>query len=1012
MSIYAVPPNSPDSNIDTRQVDVLPPVPQAGDIRINAISPLLIPNLVTGLPADENVLGGINLAMTEDRDNPNDPNESRGVSTYIDPWVNQAPGDKWTVRARHINDLTSIALRTDDVSATQLNQRIHARLPGHLLRNGINELYVGVLRLSAGPGGEEDEAQSPRLPVLILKDLPGGPDPDPERPDHQNLAPPTVSADILKNGVTQDQLNRGVEVSCPPHLFMRKNSEITLHWGDQVMRLLVTEADVGQPIRFLVTRSTIEAAGDSKRLSVYYSLRDVVDNRSADNSQRLMLVVNTRLDLLDAPNVNDADENGIVDLQALAGRDALVVISSPPISFVTSDQVVLHYAGVAANGEIYAENFVVPVIRNGRTLNFDLPHYWLRRCVHGQAVLSYTLTRNGEVRRSRSAGIRIDGLPIQLPAPEVPESAGGALPADTPGAQVRVLKLVGAIANDVVRIYWEGTAADGSTPLPYITQRQLDAELAKQDIFFTVARQNIEPLINGRLRVRYEVFRNGRLLDTSEILELFVGVAATQLPAPTVPNAPGDVLIPENFPNGTDAVIAVYIDMQTLDRIVFDCVGTTPAQSYRRVLDLEPAMVGQPVKLPIPAQTIASNRGQSVQLVYTTTNAATQVQRISERRILTIRAPIPVPGISVVRDASNAVIPSNGSTYSTTVTLSGPRGANSPVEILDNDNVIATVPAGAQGIWTSQPLPMTTGSHRFTVRTPGSTQESALWAITVLLIHPVAINSLIDGNNVAIGNGGATFSTTATLRGTATPGEQVQILLNGTVRQNVPVDSKGNWTYTINPLAVFAHRFLARPVPANRPDSNAWVLNVRSEWTDINTLFQNNSYDGWLLHNAARCGSIRGWQGRPMFCNFTDFGAPTGFAGTIFYRDLTFLPGTYQFRVNATHIAEGGPNPNLLNPILSLTEDGQYLRVDRALPKDGRFYDLILNLTVTTRQRRRLYVNNFQDGSNGNDYVISQISVIRTSGGGGGILTAPEEFHDLPPYEGPLPTIDMPQRKK
>lgn len=224
MSIYAVPPNSPDLNIDTRQVDVLPPVPQSGDIRINAITPPLIPSLVTGLPEDENVLGGINQAMTEGRDNPNDPNEPRGVSCFCDPWVNQEVGDKWTVRARHINDTTSIALRTGDVSTTQLNQRIHARLPGHLLRNGISELYVGVLRLSAGPGDEEDEEHSPRLPVLILKDLPGGPDPDPELADHQNLAPPTVSADILKNGVTQDQLDKGVEVTCPPHLFMRKNS--------------------------------------------------------------------------------------------------------------------------------------------------------------------------------------------------------------------------------------------------------------------------------------------------------------------------------------------------------------------------------------------------------------------------------------------------------------------------------------------------------------------------------------------------------------------------------------------------------------------------------------------------------------------------------------------------------------------------------------------------------------------------------------------------------------------
>lgn len=368
-----------------------------------------------------------------------------------------------------------------------------------------------------------------------------------------------------------------------------------------------------------------------------------------------------------------------------------------------------------------------------------------------------------------------------------------------------------------------------------------------------------------------------------------------------------------------------------------------------------------------------------------------------------------LPDIRALRDTNNIFIPNAGSSYTDVVYLSGMREIKTAVEIRDNSRVIATIATRDQVGWASPPLPVAVGRHIFTVRVPGSAQESAAWIIDVMPMRPVTIDSLIDGNNASIANGGTTTSDTATLHGTATPGQSLYILLNGDVQQQVPVNAAGRWTCTISPLFVYVHRFVA--VSASSGESNTWQLEVRSEWTNINTLFQDNSYDGWLLHNAARCGSIRGWIDRPMFCNFTDFGPQTGFAGTIFYRDLIFLPGTYQFGVRATHIAEGGPNPKLVNPIFSLTEDAQFQQVDRALPKDGQFYDLILTLTVTARKRIRLYINNRQDGSNGNDYVIERIWVLLMSGGGD-LMSVPPQYNELPPYEGPLRQIDMPMWKE
>ncbi|MFJ2712127.1 hypothetical protein ACIOZM_14730 [Pseudomonas sp. NPDC087346] len=284
-------------------------------------------------------------------------------------------------------------------------------------------------------------------------------------------------------------------------------------------------------------------------------------------------------------------------------------------------------------------------------------------------------------------------------------------------------------------------------------------------------------------------------------------------------------------------------------------------------------------------------------------------------------------------------------------------------------------------------------------------------AINTAPVVATVITSMTDSAGVSLPNGGSTFQTGGTLRGTAAPNQQLQILLNGVVSQNVSADSRGDWSYSISGLAVFLHTFIARPTPSGAPDSTPWQINIKLEWEDHYTSLATNSYNGWITYTGARCGSIRQFpmngQWVTAFFNFTDQGAPTGFAGAVFYRDFLFIPGQYQFTFEGTHVADS-PAEQLLDPILCAdTSMAQWPGARRAVPKNGVWYLFLNAFTITQRQVARMYISNFQDGSYGNDFGIRNINIVRVNSVGG-LMSAPEAEPELPVYTEPLPDLKYP----
>ncbi|UVM51677.1 hypothetical protein LOY38_06440 [Pseudomonas sp. B21-015] len=175
-------------------------------------------------------------------------------------------------------------------------------------------------------------------------------------------------------------------------------------------------------------------------------------------------------------------------------------------------------------------------------------------------------------------------------------------------------------------------------------------------------------------------------------------------------------------------------------------------------------------------------------------------------------------------------------------------------------------------------------------------------------------------------------------------------------------------------------------------------------WTDLHDTFQSN-YGGWIPWNAARGGSIRNWAGVTAFFNFTDSGPVDQAAGAIFYRDVEFPPGQYVCSIEACHIKEY-PNPGLRNPLLSVEDSAGSAFLVHELPKNGVWYTLSIRLTITQKQTRRLYLNNRQNISNGNDFGIRNVRITRIENGGA--MSNVPTASQAPQYNGVISKLVLP----
>ncbi len=176
-------------------------------------------------------------------------------------------------------------------------------------------------------------------------------------------------------------------------------------------------------------------------------------------------------------------------------------------------------------------------------------------------------------------------------------------------------------------------------------------------------------------------------------------------------------------------------------------------------------------------------------------------------------------------------VTNGGTTVATSVTLYGTATANTQVEIFDGILSRGTFDVDFNSEWTSTPITMDIGTHKFTAKTVGGTQTSAAWEVNVATeVRPVINQAETPLGDVP--NGGQTSATSVILHGTATANTQVEIFDNGTSKGTFAVNASEIWTSTSIAMSTDTHSFTAKTVGGTQT-STAWTIIVATEITPV-----------------------------------------------------------------------------------------------------------------------------------------------------------------------------------
>ncbi|HEY9130460.1 MAG TPA: hypothetical protein VIM98_01785 [Dyella sp.] len=751
------------------------------------------------------------------------------LSVFVPPYGGMNPGDYIEV----FWDNSGIPIASTTVNDNNKDKYVGLPLPYSSFANGRFTPYYRVRRIS------DLLLFSETRDIWVKLNRPGDFDPNPFTPEQEYLLAPILPEDV-RDGLDDNRAALGVDVTIPPYPNMADYDRIDFSWGgsgDGIRRVYTVQPDeVGQPIVLHMTEAEILGAGDGEVL-LMYTVIDAAYNRTADAKWSMV----TRLDVLannsplDAPYVIEVDENDVIDLAVLGGANATAMIYTISGSlFAVNDTIEFTWAGIDSHGAALTPYTDSQTIRRvPGPLIFIVPNAIVVASAGGRAILSYVLRKqNGDAIDSRHSTVRIAGQAApDLPPPIVTPSL---LPADIAHAEVTVPAYPGMGEGDRVTLIWAGTDRNGQ-PTDYRTTFDVTQAWVGQDLPFPIdGPEHIAPLAGGSATVYYEIdYAAGpALVRESERLELPIGDAANQLPAPTVIEAPDGIFDPAltlanvRIP-GTTLVANDRIDLTW----VGDITGTYTDNATVRT-------TGQAANFAVPAARIAGNRQITI---HYTVNGSLPSTSLTLR--VAASGDLPIPEVD---QANNGVltladIPAGGAI--------GRVRPYSGIGLNDEVTLYLEQPAGTVRWQLMETVTDTTQDLTFTIPRSimvGLVNRTIQLRYTVQFAHggsdgqsAVAHFSVEDGANEqpviesvrdALGreipNGSTTGATTLTLSGTAARNERVQLFDGNVSLGIVDVSASGRWSLTVAGLGSGVHAFTAEGLYDNFPVSAPYGLRI------------------------------------------------------------------------------------------------------------------------------------------------------------------------------------------
>jgi len=616
---------------------------------IRAFDPVVISGVIEDMKT-EGADCGLNHARLH--------SHASGLLIGILSYLNMREGD-W-IRVFWGDDSTPVA--TGGIGEEHLDDDIFSMyVPVNRVPDGLHSLYYIVTR--AGSGNQDES-----LPINIFTRtvFPGGTDPEPDKPGHQNLRPPIV--DLPASGIIDgDAAKQGVNVTIERYPNMRVYDTVRLSWGGEFVEHEVTQAEVDAgSLDILVTEQTILAAGDSDDLVVIYWIWDEVHNQASAWSERTNVIVEVGEGLLQGPYIQNPDPDtpapDLIDLDVLGDADLEVFVSLVNGTGVAAgDYVELTWIGTTSQGQVISPELApLRVSRVPSVLVFDIPNAALLPLAQGRGVVSYVVTRDGsEIAASKRAFATFQGAEQRLPKPVVSDMVNGTL--DPTLDSVTVTVDGDALGGgDTLDIIWLGTRSNG-TPLLEEFRRNISGGNAGKPVTVTIPGERlIAPLNGGSVSVYYRLIKYGSTVPLESDRELLmVGEAQFELPAPfTRPPSDSGALDPDDIVDQLEIVILPYPGMQA-DQVLHLSWRASGGGQHSDFLPISQPIEGQTVVFYMDRALVEEFLGEDIEVAYRVEHPG-EPTRLSAPAKFTVGAKAaPLPDPEVVEAKGNVLNPAD-----------------------------------------------------------------------------------------------------------------------------------------------------------------------------------------------------------------------------------------------------------------------------------------------------------------------------------------------------------------
>lgn len=364
---------------------------------------------------------------------------------------------------------------------------------------------------------------------------------------------------------------------------------------------VISGAGVGRTVTFSVDGNQISPLGGGS-LTVYYQ---VTNDSGIRESEHLELSVSAAVQPLPAPQVKEA-------LDGFLSPDVLqaTVLITAYQDMATQDRVDLLWRGNVSGD--YTDWLPVTSATVGHDLDFTV--YAESITPNSSAEVSYSVTPEGGSPRPSAVLYLGIGEPLQLPAPTIDQAEGDLLdPANVPnGATVRIAASANLEAGDVLTVHWVGTPGAGSIDIPH----NVSGGQAGKEVTVVVPLSVVEANEGNSIELSYDLARASGAEETSPASTYRILTAALPLPPPSIDEAVGNELNPDDVPAGATVNIPASADLREGDHVTVRWQGLPGPGSVEIGHGVTADEAGQDLKINIPATYVLANDGYIVILDY------------------------------------------------------------------------------------------------------------------------------------------------------------------------------------------------------------------------------------------------------------------------------------------------------------------------------------------------------------------------------------------------------------